>query len=163
MKAIEIIAIVVILALLSFWLCGCSEEQRLPDVKPLSGYLIPTRQDWKDTYGDTPETQTAFNLAVIRYDQKQIFNLIQQYHPPNDPNVIKEGTVRWDYEDSGVIEIYAGNKWVGRPNDPNVIKEGTVIEKLRVHKDADSTYGWRLDMNNKINEIIDRINNLNDL
>jgi len=130
MKAIEIIAIVVILALLSFWLCGCSEEQRLPDVKPLSGYLIPTRQDWKDTYGDTPETQTAFNLAVIRYDQKQIFNLIQQYHPPNDPNVIKEGTV---------------------------------IEKLRVHKDADSTYGWRLDMNNKINEIIDRINNLNDL
>ncbi len=38
--------------------------------------------------------------------------------------------------------------------DPNEVE----VEKLRVYKDADSTYGWRIDVVNKINEIIDKIN-----
>ncbi len=58
-----------------------------PDIKPVSVYLISTNDDWKELYGDTLETQMAYNLAVIRHDQKQIFNLIQAYHVV-DPNAL---------------------------------------------------------------------------
>ena len=74
-----IIALVLILCL------GCNEVVEKPNVKPLSGYLIPTSQDWKDNYGDTPEIQLAYNAAVTRYDQRVIFNYIQRLHAA-DPN-----------------------------------------------------------------------------
>lgn len=70
-------------------LCGCIESEQVvsPQVKPLSAHLIPTKDTWKAAYGDTIETQIAWNLAVIRFDQKRIFELVQALHPA-DPNEV---------------------------------------------------------------------------
>ena len=62
------------------------------DTKPLSAHLIPANDKWKEAYGDTLETQMAWNLAVIRHDQRAIFNLVQVYHA--DPNEIKSNKLK---------------------------------------------------------------------
>ncbi len=75
-------------------LCGCSETQKAPvasGIKPLSDHLMPTNEKWAEEYGGTLETRMVYNLALIRHDQKQIFNLIQSYHAV-DPNEVNNQT-----------------------------------------------------------------------
>ncbi|KKL89083.1 hypothetical protein LCGC14_1918320 [marine sediment metagenome] len=65
-----------------------SMRKETPNIKPLDSFLMPTKDDWKVTYGDTLETQIVYNLAVMRFDQKAIFALVESYHP-RDPNEVK--------------------------------------------------------------------------
>ena len=68
-----------ILILILFAITGCSSTNK--PVEPISKYLIPSNETWKTAYGDTLESQMAFNLAVIRNDQKVIFKLVTSQHP----------------------------------------------------------------------------------
>ncbi len=72
--------------LLAIILTGCTDAKK-QTFKPIDQHLIPTRAEWKLAYGDTIETQVAYNLAVLRNDQKAIFNLVQSYHA-EDPNEV---------------------------------------------------------------------------
>ena len=74
-----------LLVVLLLAVVGCNEAQKTP-VKSVGDHLIPTRQDWKDTYGDTIDTRVAYNLALIRNDQRRIFQRINNLHPDVDPN-----------------------------------------------------------------------------
>lgn len=76
-----------ILILMLIVLVGCTDTRK-QTVKPVSQHLIPTRAEWKIAYGDTLETQMAYNLAVLRYDQRAIFALVQDHHA--DPNEVKK-------------------------------------------------------------------------
>ncbi len=129
------ILVILVVSLLGF-VSGCNEQQVVDGVKPLSGHLIPTKQEWKDTYGDNIGTQTAFNLAVIRYDQQQIFNLVQSYHPPIDPNEVV------DVNEVSIKEI--DDSW---PCD-SLLNQSQIAGEFR-------------DVRRKINEIINAINDPN--
>lgn len=56
---------------------GCQEEQRNPKYKPLNQLIPPARQDWKDTYGDTLQTQMMFNLALLHFNNIEIAKAIR--------------------------------------------------------------------------------------
>ncbi len=58
-------------------------------VRPLEDQLVPTKDEWKTAYGDTLETRLVYNVALMRYDQKAIFALVQGYHAA-DPNEVKK-------------------------------------------------------------------------
>jgi len=64
---------------------GCQEVQQ-QKYKPLNQLIAPARQDWKDAYGDTLETQMVFNLAVLRLNDVEIAKMINSLRPPVDPN-----------------------------------------------------------------------------
>ena len=90
-KDIGLIMLVVgLLLMMLIMLVGCNESQKVPqeNIKPLDQQLVPARQDWKDAYGDTLETQIAFNLAILRQNDLVIANVMNKMHPtdPNDPN-----------------------------------------------------------------------------
>lgn len=83
-----------VLIVLLFLLVGCNEVQKAPEeaqpktnIKPLSEQLIPARQDWKGAYGDTLESQMAYNLVILRNNQLEIAKMISKMHPSVDPNV----------------------------------------------------------------------------
>ncbi len=74
-------------------LAGCNEAQKISatGVKPLNQQLAPTPQDWKDAYGDTIETQLAFNMRISRRNEILIADMVNKMHPTdvNDPNNLK--------------------------------------------------------------------------
>ena len=70
-KLMLIVCAIVLLA------AGCQEEQRNPNYKPLNELITPARQDWKDAYGDTLQTQMMFNLAVLRFNDIEIAKAIR--------------------------------------------------------------------------------------
>lgn len=104
-----------------------------PKIKPLNELLIPTRQDWKQAYGDTLQTQIVQNIVILRNNQIEIARMISRLHPPVDPNKpteVKEGTLRWDYKGSEELEGYFEGEWrfltrkdPNAPIDPNEVKE----------------------------------------
>lgn len=77
---------------------GCNEVQKAPvtSVKPIGRYLVPMRQDWKDAYGETLESQMVYNLVIMRSNQMKIAKMISKLHPviepnePIDPNRVKK-------------------------------------------------------------------------
>ena len=172
-----------ILAVLTLVLVsGCNETQKAstPNIKPLNQQLAPAPQDWKDAYGDTMETQIVFNTFISRRNEILIADIMNRMHPSdvNDPNNLKARIDNLEAFGVKYTDVVRFGNWDDplsywgyscgkiRKIDPNNLKARIEkleavdpnIEKLRVYKDADSVYGWRLDTNNKINEIIDRIN-----
>lgn len=72
---------------------GCNETQKIPesDVKLLDQQLAEASPAWKDTYGDTIETQIVYNLAISRANELEIAKMVSRMHPSdaNDPNNLK--------------------------------------------------------------------------
>lgn len=88
MKYVWIVCIV-----LAFIL-GCNEEQKTntpPNIRPLDQHLTPTRQDWKDAYGDNLEAQLVYNFMILRSNDMVIAGVMNKMHPAdvNDPNNLK--------------------------------------------------------------------------
>ncbi len=81
------IGILVVALLTANLVVSMRKETKEPNIKPLSSFLMPTKDDWKVTYGDTLETQMVYNIVVGRFDQKAIFSLVQKYHA-TDPNEV---------------------------------------------------------------------------
>ena len=128
-------------------LTGCLETEK--QVKPLSGFLIPTRADWVAEYGDTMETQVAFNLALIRYDQKQLFRYINEKHPVIDPNV---PTLESRVEVLEEIEV----ERLGEELEEIEIPYKVTIEPLDIIS-LEYTFDG-VGVARKLNEVIDRVN-----
>lgn len=119
---------------------GCNETVKKPNVKPLTDQIMPARQDWKDGYGDTLETQLAFNVALIRYDQKQIFKYIQSLHAV-DPNEVPiedrveklETVVAEELVQHGNLLLETWKKVKDKSNTPNakvMLMMGDIIESI---------------------------------
>ena len=70
----------ILLLLMAVVLAGCSAPEK-QDVKSPIDQIMPTSEEWKDTYGDDLDSRIMYNLAVIRYDQRAIFELMMGYHP----------------------------------------------------------------------------------
>ncbi len=124
------IVIVILLALL----CGCNEQAKV-GIRPMSENVIPTRQDWKDAYGDKAETQLAFNIAVLRRNEKLIVNEINKFHP-DDPNevtvediivILKKAEESFDKEWTSNSERFAEIEERVKVLEEEVMKNNTEI------------------------------------
>lgn len=89
--------VVAMLVCLALSLTGCNETQQVKpvavgaDIVPLRQQLIPIQdrhQEWKDTYGEGWESLIAYNLAILRANDKSIGEFIVKAHPLPDPNAV---------------------------------------------------------------------------
>ncbi len=76
----------IVLAVILLAVCGCNEVQ----VTKEAPILMPNEQ-WKAKYGNSRDSQTAYNLALSRDIDSLIVRTMNKMHPAdvNDPNNLK--------------------------------------------------------------------------
>ncbi len=166
-----------VLLILILLVVGCNEAQKLPEsapqIKPLTAHIFPASQNWKDTYGDTLETQLVFNAAVSGRDDVvlqnvilQIAGVIRNAHV-GDPNEViwrESVEVRLDLLTQIVLLKLDKEKETSKIYEE---EHGitTEIEKFDESWPSDSGPNWWRpevrDVRRKINEIIEVVNNQN--
>lgn len=71
------------------------KTEKSPKTRPIGSFLTPTKQDWKNAYGDTLETQIVFNLSVLHHNQQELLEKWAVMFPLKDPNSTKKVKKGW--------------------------------------------------------------------
>ena len=128
------VLIAVMLMLVSILFVGCNESQKIeqiepvdPNIIPFEKQLLPTRQDWKDAYGDTKEVQIAYNFAVMRGNDLKIAEYIKGLHFPTDPNALTLERLNDKFE-AKFKALEESNKV--DPNEPTLESRIEALEEL---------------------------------
>ncbi len=135
---------VMLILILVVCLAGCTAPQKPPVWG--EGELSP---DWVKMFGDGNPSRLC--KALADQGNKHETHLY-------GTNEVKAGKKIHNYGLIDLVVAIDGRVKVLEAVDPNESETGKPIGKLRTYKDADFVYGWRLDVENKINEIIDRLN-----
>lgn len=72
--------ILILMLLLAVIFTGCSAPEKQTVNSPIHE-ILPINETWLEIYGDGLDSRIMYNLAVIRYDQMAIFELMMGYHP----------------------------------------------------------------------------------
>ena len=86
-KLIELCVVAVILLIVAVVFAGC-EESVAQNANPLSQQLVQIKDpNWIKQYGDGVESQLAYNIGILRYNQLLIANVMNKAHT-TDPNTV---------------------------------------------------------------------------
>jgi len=101
--------------LLLLFILACVTGCVMPkgESKEIYNYLVPTRDDFKDRYGDTLQTRLIYNIALLKNNDLVIAGTINKLHPKatTQPSTSPgKNDIKFNKE-TGKYELYDGTKW----------------------------------------------------
>lgn len=116
-----------LIALALAFVSGCNESSRRARVIPIREQMMEPPARWIKDYGSSFDSQVAWNLAVIRHDQRKIAAKINEEHPIPDPNVptIKDRLAEIDarLEELNEIDFYESEETNGNDKSNSETKK----------------------------------------